>query len=74
MSKDKHEAGRERIDERRREVETRLRALRAAIADETGHAPNRRGALTFLVALTVGLALALRGKTRRLEREAGAPE
>lgn len=70
MSKDKLEAGKERIRERRREVETRLGAVRAAMADETGHAPHSRGILTLLVFATVGLALALRGKTRRLQREA----
>lgn len=71
MSKDTMEAGKERIRERRREVETRLGAVRAAMADETGHAPSSRGTLTFLVFVTVGVALALRGRTRRLERETG---
>ena len=65
MSKDRLQQGHQRIDERRREVEARLGAVRAAIADETGRAPSSRGLLTLLIAGTVGLALALRGRARK---------
>ncbi len=65
MSQDRREEGRERIARRRREVEGRLAAVRSAIADETGRAPSSRGLLTLLIAGTLGLALALRGRARK---------
>lgn len=68
MSRKTKDAGSERIAQRRREVELRLGALRSAIADETGHAPGGRGILAALLAGAVGVALALRGKTRKEQR------
>lgn len=58
----------ERIAERRRLVENRLAAVRAALASETGRAPRGRGWLVAVVAGAAGLALALRrrGEVREL--------
>lgn len=53
------------VADRRRDVEDRLDALRAAMASETGFAPRRRSLLAALVAASVGLALALRRRAKR---------
>jgi len=68
MSKKRLREGEERIERRRREVEDRLHAVRSAIADETGHTPRGRGLLTALIAGTVGLSIALRGRARKQGR------
>lgn len=60
----RRDAGRAAVEARRREVEDRLGALRAAIADETGYSPRRKGILTALIAATVGLAVARRRRSR----------
>jgi hypothetical protein len=57
----------ERIAERRRRVEDRLAAVRAALASEAGRAPQGRGWLIAVVAGAAGLALAMR--RRRAARE-----
>lgn len=64
-------AAEERVAENRRRVEERLAGVRSALADETGRAPHGKGLLKLLLAGTVGLALALRGKTLRERREGG---
>lgn len=74
MSRKKRQAGLERIAERRRVVEDRLAAVRASMADELGRAPSGRGMLVALVAGTVGLALALRGRTLQERREVRGPD
>jgi len=68
MSKKRLQEGEERIGRRRRAVEERLHTVRSAIADETGHAPRGRGLLTALIAATVGLSIALRGRARKQGR------
>lgn len=67
MSGSRRDEGRAAVEARRREVEDRLGALRAAIADETGFAPRRKGILTGLIAATVGLAIARRRRPRALD-------
>lgn len=52
----------EQVNLRRRQVEERLDALRAALASETGRAPRGRGWLVAVVAGAVGVALALRNR------------
>lgn len=61
----------ERVADHRRRVEERLSGLRSALADETGRAPHGKGVLKLVVAATVGLALALRGRTLEERRDAG---
>ena len=77
MSRDRREEERARagaaVEARRREVEDRLGALRAAMASETGFAPRRKGVLAALIAATVGLAIALRRRAKR-EDETGDPD
>ena len=65
MSRGRREDGLAEVAARRREVEDRLGALRAAMASETGYAPRRKGVLTALLAGAVGLALALKRRARR---------
>ncbi|HUO86982.1 MAG TPA: hypothetical protein VM617_06295 [Thermoanaerobaculia bacterium] len=59
----RREDGLEKVIERRRVVEDRLAALRAALASETGRAPRGRGWLVAVVAAAVGLALATRHRS-----------
>ena len=66
MSKRENESV-ERVAQRRRLVEDRLAAVRAALASEAGRAPQGRGWLVAVVAGAAGLALAMR-------RRAAAPE
>jgi hypothetical protein len=61
----REDEGVERIAESRRRVEERLAALRAALASETGRAPQGRGWLVAVVAGAAGLALAMRRKAVR---------
>ncbi len=70
------DAARQEIERRRRAVEERLAAVRAALSRETGMAPVRRGWLVAVVAAAAGLAMALRrrGEWRRGAAEEGAPE
>lgn len=53
------------VQEHRREVETRVAELRAAIGRETGTTPMARYAVLALVAGAVGLALAARRHKRK---------
>jgi hypothetical protein len=59
------------VAERRSEVERRLARLRAAIASEVGVAPRRRGWLLLILAGGAGVALALRRRVRRAEKDEG---
>lgn len=70
MSKRENESV-ERVAERRRLVEDRLAAVRAALASEAGRAPQGRGWLVAVVAGAAGLALAMR--RRSAERELPPP-
>lgn len=72
MSKRENESV-ERVAERRRLVEDRLAAVRAALASEAGRAPQGRGWLVAVVAGAAGLALAVRrrGAARELPPPAG---
>jgi hypothetical protein len=59
------------VAERRSEVERRLARLRAAIASEVGVAPRRLGWLLLILAGGAGVALALRRRVRRAEKDEG---
>lgn len=53
------------VQEWRREVETRVAELRAAIGRETGMAPKAKYTILALVAGAAGLALAARRRKRK---------
>jgi len=74
MSRDREDRGRAEVAARRREVEDRLGALRAAMADEAGFAPRRKGVLTALLAAAVGLAVALKRRAKRAEEKVDPAE
>jgi LPXTG-motif cell wall-anchored protein len=56
------------VEEWRREVETRVAELKAAIGRETGMAPMAKYTVLALVAGAAGLALAARRRKRRRKR------
>jgi len=68
MTHEEHDSS---VEEWRREVETRVAELKAAIGRETGMAPRARYAVLALVAGAAGLALAARRRKRKRIRSSG---